>query len=182
MGLDTDRNRGGVKAAGGVFVEQRDSFTRPADTTAYGIGDVLSATTSNTGTTALRGLELARTNGGSGYITSWAVTVNHTTFLPRIRVHLYTVAAPTTALNGDNGAFVELDANVPEWVASFDLPNFVLSAGAGADMVRAVRDDLRIPFKCATTDSYLYYRYEVLDAATPASGKTVRTVVRADIN
>jgi len=101
---------------------------------------------------------------------------------PRVRVHLYNVDQPSTALNGDNDVFVQSDANQYAWVASFDLAALALSAGAGADMTRAVRDDLRIPFVCAPNDRNLYYRYEVLDADTPAALVWVRTVARVDAN
>lgn len=161
-------------------MEERDSFARPNDATPYAAGDALAAATSDTATTPLRGLTLARVAGGAGYITYWRITVNHTTFLPRIRVHLYTVAAPTTALNGDNAAFTELDANQPVRIGHFDLPNLALSAGAGSDVVRASRDDLRLAFKCDAADTKVYYRYEVLDSATPAALKTVRTCGRSE--
>lgn len=166
----------------GKLIRATDTFNRPNDATAYAAGDVLSATTSATGTTALRGVTLGRANGGTGYLTYWRITVNHTTFLPRIRVHLYTTSAPTSALNGDNAAMVVLQANDATHVATFDMPALALSAGAGADAVTAVRDDLRIPFACDAADTKLYYRYEVLDAATPTNSKTVNTQAIADVN
>ena len=181
MKTDWDR-QDNVRPTGGVMVEVHDAFARPADATAYTAADVLAESTGTTATSRLRGLSLARRRGGGGYLVSWAVSTNDTGMTPRIRVHLYTVSQPTAALNGDNAVFVELDANQAQWVASFDLVALTLSAGAGADMTRAVRDDLRIPFVCATNDDKLYYRYELLDADTPAAGDWIRTIARADAN
>jgi hypothetical protein len=166
----------------GVMIEARDAFARPANATAYDANDVLAESASTTATSRLRGLPLARHLGGGGYLVFWSVSVNDTGMTPRIRVHLYTVTQPTSALNGDNVVFVQLAANAPQWVASFDLPALALSAGAGADMTRATRDDLRIPFVCATNDDKVYYRYELLDADTPAAGDWIRTTARADAN
>jgi hypothetical protein len=171
-----------VEATGGVMIEARDAFTRPADTTAYTAADVLAKTTSSTATEPLPGLVVAREAGGGGYLVGWSLSISGTGMTPRVRVHLYNTAQPATALNGDNGAFVELDANQYNFVASFDLPALALNAGAGADMTRAVRDDLRIPFVCADGDRKLYYRYQVLDADTPAASTWHRTVVKVDAN
>jgi hypothetical protein len=163
--------------------EARDEFTRPNDANAYLANDVVSEDTNDTATTALRGLTLARKVGGGGYITFWELAVDHTTFLPRVRVHLYTHAAPVSALPGDNTLMVRKYANMPQKIGSFDLPALTLPGGAGAhDMVYALRDDLRIPFKCATADTKVYYRYEVLDAATPAANKKFYTTARADVD
>lgn len=172
-----------IGEVGGKGIEARDEFTRPDDATAYIADDVISATTSDTATTALRGLTLARKVGGTGYLRFWEIAVDHTTFLPRIRVHLYTVAAPTTALPGDNTLMVRKYANMPQKVGSFDMPALALPGGAGAhDMVYAVKDDLNIAFKCDAADTKLYYRYETLDAATPANLKKFYTIARADVD
>lgn len=168
---------------GGKGLEARDEFTRPNDATPYAADDVISADTSDTGTTPLRGLTLARKQGGTGYIRYWEISTDHTTFLPRIRVHLFTVAAPTTAVPGDNVLMVRKYANMPQRVYSFDMPALALPPGAGAhDMVYAIKDDLNVAFKCDAADTKIYYRYELLDAATPAAQKKVYTIARSDVD
>jgi hypothetical protein len=171
-----------VATTGGVMIEARDEWRRPVDTTAYDANDVLARSTATTATVNLPGLIVALRPGGGGYLMGWSLSCNHTGMTPRVRVHLYNVPKPASALNGDNAVFVELDANHYHWVASFDLPAMVLAAGTGADMTRAVRDDLRIPFKCAEGDRKLYYRYELLDADTPASFSFFRTRALVDAN
>ena len=94
-----DRNRAGVASVGGRTVLASDSFSRPANATAYAANDRVSATISDTGTTPLRALAVGRVDEGSGYITSARLWTNNVTAMtPRIRVHLFTVAAPATAL------------------------------------------------------------------------------------
>lgn len=190
MGFETERNRGGVATVGGVSVVARDSFSRPADTNAYAANDVIAADTSDSDTTALRGLTLARLAGGGGYITSVTIAVNQTDFTPTsgLKLHLFNTSAPTTALGGDNAAFAEVAANIDEWIASISLSVPALSGGAGADMVRITDDTLRVPYKCAwnsTTksgDTKLYYRLETLSGVTPGSAKTFEIIVKADVN
>ena len=160
----------------GVFTKRiADSFARPADTTAYTINDVIGATVSDTGTTALRGLSLARAVGRGVVLRHFGVTFDKTDFLPTLRVHLFTVAAPTTALVGDNLALVEYDANVAQDLGAFDLPAHVLR-DSGNDFTIAFRDDLDLLLEPADADSNIYYRLQIIagTSITPSSGMTVR--------
>jgi len=159
----------------------RASFTRPADTNNYAANDVVASTVSDTGTTPLLGLTLARANGVGGYITSWRVTTNNTSWVAALRVDLYTVAAPTTALTGDNVASAPKFANDGEFIASFELPSF--TTPTGSNLRRASRDDLRIPFKPAAGDTKVFFRYVLLAAETnEASGQAFNTVAMSDGN
>lgn len=171
-----------VATTGGVMIEARDQWVRPADATEYTANDVMAKSTASTATVLLPGLIVAHRPGGGGYIVGWSLSASGTGLTPRVRVHLYNVPKPGAALNGDNSVFVELDANQNDWIASFDLVAMALSSGTGADMTRSVRDDLRIPFKCADGDNKLYYRYEILDTDTPAASTWFRTVARVDAN
>ena len=171
-----------LTATGGVMIEDHDAFQRLANTTAYAADDVLARTASDTDTDPLHGLTVARQDGGGGYIVGWSLSISGTGMTPRVRVHLFSVPSPATAIAGDNLAFAEYDANEYEFVKSFDLPNLVLNSGTGADMTRSVRDDLRIPFRCADNSRKLYYRYQILDGDTPAASTWVRTSVLVDGN
>lgn len=177
-----DRNRGGVQATGGVFVSDTDTFDAVAAGN-YSGGDVISATVSDTATTPLRSVTLGRVGegGGEGYVVYWEVTTDNVSFVPRIRVYLYTVAQPTTAIQGDNVASAPKFANLGEFIATFDLP--ALATPTGADYNIAVRDDLRIPFQCAAGSKEVYYRYVLLDSdANEAAGQEMRTRAVADVN
>lgn len=161
-----------VGEVGFPYFNSSDTFTRPANTTAYAANDRLSATTSDTDTTALRSFTAARVAGGKGVLTSCVVSSDLTTFLPRLRIHLYTTGAPTTAIAGDNSAYAHYYANEGERIGWFDMPALALPGGTGTDMVRALRDDLFIPFDAAASVTAIYYAIEVLDAATPSSGQS----------
>lgn len=175
-----DAGEAHIGAVGGQSIEVTDDFQRPNDATAYAANDRIASTTSNTGTTPLRGLALLRVAAGTAYLTYWRLVVDHTTFLATIRVHLFKTAAPATAVNGDNAAFVKSYANNPNYIGSFDLPTLALPAGA--DMVETVRDDLRLPIHAAGGDTNIYYALEILAAATPAALKHFYSTVRADVN
>lgn len=169
-----------VGAVGGQVIVVTDTWSRPNDATAYSANDRIGATTSDSGTTALRGLAIARVAGGSGYVTYWCLDTNLTTFLGTVRVHLYNVAQPASAIAGDNAAFAAKFANSLQHIGQFDLPTLALPAGAGSDLVRAFRDDLRIPFKCAAGDTNIYYAYELLNAPTPTNNQTFNETVKSD--
>jgi hypothetical protein len=164
----------------GVPFEDSVTITRPDNTTAYAAYDRIADDTNDTDTTPIPGVTVSSENGGSGYITSASLSVDHTTFLPRTRVHLFTVAAPTTAIGGDNAAFARLAANESEYVGWFDLPTLALPGGAGTDLVVSRDDNLRVPFTCDAADTDLYPVIEVLDAATPASLKDYRLTLKGE--
>lgn len=93
------------------------NFTRPADTTAYGAGDLVANSTTAASVVAL----------------SWATAGSRPFYIPRIRlqksaasvtnaqfrVHLFD-SAPTVATNGDNSAFASVVSGVAKWLGSFD--------------------------------------------------------------
>lgn len=175
---DPSNHRG---QSGGVAIVVTDAWSRPADATPYAQYDRIAADTNDTGTTPLRSVAIARVPGGSGYITFWEIVTNLTTFLAQIRVHLYTVAQPPTAMPGDNGAFAGKFANSLKRVGQIDLPTMALPGATGSDLVRAYRDDIRLPFQCADGDTNIYYAYEITGSGlTPASGQTFNQKIKAD--
>lgn len=177
-----------------IGTRKTDTFTRPTNTTPYTIGDVISATTSNTATTPLRGLQLAESPGVPFRLVGWSLATNKTDFLPTIRVHLYILSDPAaapnsgTALVGDNVAMVQTYDNIPVRVCSFDLPAMTLQHASGDDLTYASRfEDLDIIVPTAkiddgyTDDPYIYYRYEITagSSITPSSGQSFRTRAHA---
>lgn len=176
-------NRGGVQAVGGSTDRVSDAFTRPADVNAYAANDRVSATTSDTGTTPLRGLQVGRIPAGTGWITGIRLWTNNVTAMtPNIRVHFFTVAAPATALAGDNAQVAVVYANREQRFAVHDLDNLATPAGTGSD-VSIIQDlTVRIPFECAAEDKKIYYALETLDAFTPASGQAFFLEVAVEHN
>lgn len=170
----SDRNRRGGRTTDSYAVEVQDTFTRPADTTQYAANDAIAAATTDTGTTALRSLALASYPGKPFWLVYLRLETNTDTFLPQIRVHLFNVAQPDTAVSGDNVAFTRAYANVEDYIGFVDLPT---QADVG-DCSSATRDDVRL--LCAPVDSNVYYRLEIISGTpTPSSGQSFTLVARA---
>jgi len=154
-----------VPVKGGLVVVSAE-FTRPADTTAYAIGDVVGDSTSAATPLAIAGC--ARVNGGSGYIVRAALIADQKSITPSIRVHVFN-SAPTQS--NDNAAHRALYADVSKRVGEFVLgPLVTPSDTANSTLSRAVDMNLRVPFVCASGTTTLYFIFEALTAFTPASG------------
>lgn len=98
------------------------TFTRPADTTAYASGDLVANSTTAGSVVSLllanAGRAGANRLGGrilSARLLKSTATLTAATF----RVHFFT-AAPTVT-NGDNGAFVIADASLPNYLGAIDI-------------------------------------------------------------
>src|SRR6478736_6712427 len=79
----------------GNSVQINASFARPADTTTYTIGDAVSNSTS--APTVLTFTGIARTSGGTGYITKALLATDKKDATFRARLHLFSTAP--TAIN-----------------------------------------------------------------------------------
>jgi len=164
---------------GGKLATVSGSFTRPADTTAYTAGDVVSNSTSSTTLLSISGC--ARVNAGSGYIVGARLITDKKSITPRVRVHVYNASNPTVA--ADNAAMDIRYADVSKRIGFFDLP--AMSTGTdstNSTSSQAQDKTLRFPFVCAASSTTLYFLLEALDAFTPASGEAFTLVVDCDQN
>jgi len=169
-----------VGEVAGKMLEGSDTFDALAAGD-YAANDCIAADANDTGTTPLRGVTVARANGGTGYLVSARLTTNNASWTAGVRVDLYSVAAPTTALTGDNVAAAPKFANNAQFVGTFNFDT--MSTPTGSDFRRGIRDDLRIPFKCAAADTKLYYRLVTLAAdANEAAGQDMVLTLIADLN
>lgn len=190
---------GGNGGSGGVIVTTStnssygsistviDYFARPADTTAYSANDAIAAATNDTSSLVLRSLGVARSAGGSGYITKLRIWMNQTNVTARLRMHLYNTSAPPGVVAGDNYPMTITFTNLASRVAYMDEPAMFNGAGAAAGQTQSnasIAQNItdRIPFKCLAGDTNLYYRIETLDAFTPASGTIFGIGVTVDQN
>lgn len=173
-----------IGLVGGTTTLVADEFTRPADTTAYAAGDAVSATTSDTGTTVLRSLaSLARVAGGTGYITKIRLWTDQVANVARYRIHFYKVAAPTTAVVGDNAQMTLKYTNFAQRVGHVDLPAMATSTVSTNSTAAETSDaTLRLAFACAAGDPNLYYRIETLTVFTPANAQKFYLEVTAENN
>lgn len=157
---------------GGHSVVAGDEFTRPADTTAYTAGDAVSATTSDTGTTALRSLTVARKNGGSGTLSKFRLVTDQVANVASYRIHFYTKAAPDAAVVGDNVAMTIKYLNKANRLGHVDMPAMSTSTVVGSsDCAISQELDVRFDFVCDPADTKIYYRIETLTGFTPNNGQ-----------
>lgn len=137
------------------------NFTRPADTTAYAVGDLVANSTTAGSVTPLS-FSAARYSGGSGIIRrarllKTATSVTNASF----KLHLYG-SSPTVA-NGDNGAWSSI---VADYLGAVDL----VFSNTFTDDAMAVTGQIEIPFIPAA-GSTIYGLIEARLAYTPASSE-----------
>lgn len=131
---------------GGNSATPSTTITRPADTTAYASGDLISfSTTAATVNATPTSISVARVNAGTGIIRRVRLTTTKTGLAgtEAFRVHFFR-SAPTVT-NGDNGAFsvngraslpigtvdVTMDRVYNDGAAGFAAADFLFTAGAG---------------------------------------------------
>jgi hypothetical protein len=170
-----------IGKVGGITIEVSDEFARPADTTAYAVGDAIGATTSNTGTTPLRSIVVGAANGATGYLTKFRLMTDQAACVAVIRVHFYTVAAPATVIPGDNALMTLAWANRAQRIGSIDLPALATELGSNT-AARAQDLTSRLAFQCDAADNKIYYRLETQTIFTPASGQSWFLALTADRN
>lgn len=164
---------------GGSMVEVVKEFTRPADTTAYTAGDMVSDSTIATTMQVLP--NVARVNGGSGYITGMRLITDKKSITPRFRVRLFHTAGAGLAI--DNDPYKSLYADIAKRVGYVDLPAMSTPADATNSTQSESQDlGLRVPFVCDGGSRDLLYALEALDAFTPASGQKFSLKIVCDLN
>jgi hypothetical protein len=151
-----------------------NTTTRPADTTAYAVGDLIANSTTAGSVTPFSFANATRVVAGSGEIQAVRLYKSGTSLTnANFRVHFY--LATVTPSNGDNGVWLTPIAN---YIGSFDVTcdkAFTDGAeGAGLPTVGMVR---RFQLPSGTT---LYALLEARGAYTPTSGETFN--IKAEIS
>lgn len=154
------------------------TFTRPSNTTAYTIGDVVGPVT----TAAVQTLAgAARQNGGSGRITDVLLECNEPTItLGTFRIHIFNTSFTPAA---DNAAFAELHANAAYYQGFCDPPilvaDFATASGAVTRLNAGIDAAKGLPmqFICAAGDTGLYAVIVALGAYVPKSAGVFRLSV-----
>jgi len=156
-----------------AIVTPSNSFTRPANTTAYASGQLVANNTVAGSVVPLSWTSAARVSGGNFYIRRVRMTLSSKSVtLTSFRIHFYTVT-PTIA-NGDGAAWSTTLAN---YVCKMDVP--VASWEAGTD----VSIGFGLPTsgdgnECnvvASTQT-LFALVEARAAYVPASGETITVI------
>jgi len=152
--------------------------TRPADTTAYSAGDVVSESTSAGTTWTFPAV--VHTNGGGGRITRAAVVDDDTGHSNQLSLLLFTVT-PTSALD-DNGANTgPLDADSDNFIGSIDF-DAMKDFGTGQSFATASVGNSKLPlaFKCEEGDKAIYGILIAVDALTPTSAEKFRVILHIE--
>lgn len=139
-------------------------FTRPSNTTAYAVQDVVSNST--TTPALLQFSNAALTNGGSGIILSARHLKNSTT-TASFRLHLYR-SNGATPIN-DNAQFALLFANRSTRIGFIDFSH--ATGGTGSDCSHALTTFTNLPFICDSATSSLFGILTTTTGYTPISGE-----------
>lgn len=159
--------------SGFCFVAQ-DTFTRPADTTAYASGDLVANSTTAATVQSSGILEFTNVGFGGG-LRLEAVRIRKTgttTTNGSFRVHFWN-ARPATVTNGDNGAFSISGA--ANYLGAFDVStDRAFTDGAAGRGLAVTGSPLNVTLHTGTT---LYGLVEARAAYTPASGESFSIIV-----
>ena len=162
-----DASNAHIGQVGGATIMSDANFQRPNDANPYQIGDVVS---NSTGATTMMTFDnVARVNGGSGWITAAMAYTDKKDSVQNLELLLFKVSTVTPAV--DNAPDKTLWANRTYYVGTIDFGAFVPgtdaanSTGARAEPNYSVR----IPFACDTNDDALYGYFRTKTASTPAA-------------
>ena len=149
-------------------------LTRPADTSAYAALDCINNATS--GQTLPTITNVARVNGGAGYIIYARLTTDNKNNTARHKVHLYNQTVTAVA---DNAPFPMLYVNKLKKVGEITF-DAMSTEGSTSDCAVAARSDVFIPFKCDTGLTTLYWMLETLDSRTQVASENFSLVIGVD--
>lgn len=177
--LDASGNTVAVETLPKAFLVSSTAFSRPADTNAYALGDLVSTSTVAASVTPIS-FTLARQNGGSGRIHTVRLWKSGTsTTNAQFRLHFYS-AAPTVT-NGDNGAWLTTGyvSGVPIYLGSADVVvNKAFSDGAVGEGYATYGP--YIPFIAGASSQIIYCYIEARAAYTGLSAETFVVTVNGD--
>ena len=150
----------------GLTVLPSATFNRPADTTAYAIGDLV-ANSTTAGSVAPMSFTVARVAAGSGMIRRVRVRKTGTSITnASFRLKLYSTS-PTFS-NGDNGAF--LTNQSASFIGYLDVTmDQVFTDGAAGNGVPVVGSEINFAL---ASGQVVFGALEARGAYTPASGET----------
>lgn len=164
----------GLQVNPGHLITPADAqITRPADTTAYAVGDLIANSTAAGSVTRLSWTGATRTGsgGGSGRIIGF-VGRKSGTVAATIRYHFLKTDHAVT--NGDNGALVLTSLDVDNYFGYMDVifdGNALSNVGSGGGSVgRSLSEP--VPYVLSSTDT-IYCVMQAVTAFTPASGETL---------
>ena len=184
VGIGADGTAGDVSSTNpmpvsGSVVRVDTEFTRPANTTAYSVGDVVSNSTS--ATTPIDLASAVRANGGSGYVVAVRLFTDKKSITPAFRVHFFN--ASTATLSVDNAAMQLRYADLGKYLGYVDL--VAMQTGkdtTNSTMSFTANSAVRLPVVAGGSTRSIYAVLETLTNFTPASGEKFCLSVLIDNN
>lgn len=154
------------KVGGEQVLATAAQMTRPADTTAYALGDLV-ANSTTAGSVVPLPFTVARLPAGSGMIRRARLRKSGTSITnASFRLHLYS-ASPTPS-NGDNGAW--LTNQVANYIGSFDITmDKVFTDGASGNGLPTIGSEINFSL---ASGQVVYGLLEARAAYTPVSAET----------
>jgi len=153
----------------GAVSGQGDSFhvefTRPEDTIAYAVNDVVGPAVSG----LLNLGNLGRVSGSSLYIVKARLMTNQSGNTAGYRLHIYQDNTPVSI--ADNSQFALLWANRATRVGFIDFDP-MSTEGTGSDCAMSLNKDIRLHVKCAVSSRNLYGVLVTKSIFTPNSGQS----------
>ena len=166
-----------IGEVGGKTIIAGASVTRPADTNAYAVGDLIANSTTAGSVTPLA-LTLARVNQGTGMIRRARLKVNDTAWLnATVRVHFYKNSP--TCTNGDNGAWSTTES---EYLGACDVTFDKSFSDPFVKGIGVPNSGSEINFDCAAASETIYVLLETRSAVTPGSAKAFSLVAEVLAN
>lgn len=162
----------------GSYTSNRTSvLTRPSDTTAYAINDLI-ASSVTAGSIVVPPVVFYRDqyNRAGGMIVRLRIVSNHTTGLSGVAVVVRVWAAAPTFTNGDNGAYA-VATGAANYLGKFAGTFEQFADGAVAELVPSVGSVVGVVGAVAGS---IYWDLQTSTAFTPQSGKTFTLTAEVD--
>mgnify|MGYP001564316146 CR=1 FL=1 len=158
----------------------RVSKTRPADTTAYAAGDVISESATDGAGTGWTFTNVAYGEGGGGYITK--ATIDYTTAQTFGATLLLFSVTPTSELDDNAGNTSPITADVDNFIGAIAFDALV-DHGTGRSYSVATPGSgqgLPLKFQCEAASRTIYGVLVTRDAFTPVSQDIVSIILEGE--
>jgi len=151
----------------GAIANPSASFTRPNDTTAYAIGDLIANSTTAGSVTPMSFANVARVAAGAASIIKARLSKTGTSTATAFAAKLHLFSASPTVTNGDNGAFLPNQAANYLGAFEFGLANAqVFSDGVSVNGITQTGYPVTVDLSSGTT---VYGLLEARGAYTPTA-------------
>lgn len=160
------------KAGGMTTIPAASQMTRPADTTAYTVGDLI-ANSVTAGSVAALSFAAARINAGSGMIVGARLQKSATSVTnAAFRLHLFTTV-PTFTSAGDNSAISSVvQGAAKNYLGYIDIPSMIQFQDCAWGTGAPDNSQAAVPFVAGAGVTTVFGVLEARGAYTPASAET----------